>query len=127
QNVEEVENMFDVRLSNYWQTHYLFDKASAKRAKTLGQTAIHLLVINTIAPFLFVYGKQKAEPALCDRALHLLESVPPESNNIIENWQRLGMEAVSAAQTQALLQLKHEYCEKRQCLRCAVGAEVMRG
>lgn len=127
QNVEEIENMFEVRLSNYWQTHYVFDKASAKRAKTLGQTAIHLLVINTIAPFLFVYGKLKAEPALCDRALNLLESVPPESNSIIENWQRLGMEPVSAGQTQALLQLKNGYCDKRQCLRCAVGNEVMRG
>jgi len=127
QNVEEIENMFEVRLSNYWQTHYIFGKASAKRAKTLGQTAIHLLVINTIAPFLFVYGKLKAEPALCDRALRLLESVPPESNSIIENWQRLGMEPVSAGQTQALLQLKNGYCDKRQCLRCAVGNEVMRG
>lgn len=127
QNVEEIENMFEVRLSNYWQTHYVFDKASAKRAKTLGQTAIHLLVINTIAPFLFVYGKLKAEPGLCDRALRLLESVPPESNSIVENWQRLGMEPVSAGQTQALLQLKNEYCDKRQCLRCAVGGEVMRG
>jgi len=126
QNVEEIENMFEVRLSNYWQTHYVFGKASAKRNKTLGQTAIHLLVINTIAPFLFVYGKQKAEPALCDRALRLLESVPPESNSIIDNWQRLGMEPVSAGQTQALLQLKNEYCDKKQCMRCAVGSEVMR-
>jgi len=52
--------------------------------------------------------------------------VPPESNSIIDNWQRLGMEPVSAGQTQALLQLKHEYCDKKQCLRCAVGGEVMR-
>ncbi len=127
QNLSEIENMFEVRLSNYWQTHYVFEKASAKRAKTLGKSAIHLLVVNTIAPFLFVYGKLKSEPDLCDRAISLLESVPPESNSIIENWQSLGMEAVSAAQTQALLQLKHEYCDKRQCLRCAVGAEVVRG
>ncbi len=126
-SLTEVENMFDVRLAGYWQTHYVFEKASAKRTKTLGKTAIHLLVINTLAPFLFVYGKQKGEPALCDRALHLLESVPPESNHIIEGWERLGITPVSAAQTQALLQLKHGYCDQKRCLECAVGAEVMKG
>lgn len=126
QNLTELENMFELSLSNYWQTHYVFDKASTKRSKTLGQTAIHLLVINTIAPFLFVYGKLKAEPDLCDRAIRLLESVPPESNSIIDHWKSLGLAPAAAAQTQALLQLKNQYCDQKQCLRCALGNVVLK-
>ena len=74
QNVKEVENMFELSISNYWQTHYVFDKASTKRKKSLGKNTIHLFIINTIAPFLFYYGSQKGNEKYKDKALELLEA-----------------------------------------------------
>ena len=124
--VEQIENLFDVQLSDYWVSHYVFDKASTTRQKSLGKNAIHLLVINTIVPFLFLYGKLKAETAYKDLALQLLEELPPEKNSTIDNWKKLGMSPQSAYQTQALLQLKNEYCSAQRCLECGIGGAILK-
>lgn len=124
-NLKEIENAFSVQLSNYWQTHHRFDKESKKSSKTLGKSKIHLLVINIIAPFLFFYGQQKDEQFYKDKALQLLEELPAESNNIIRHWKQLGFEAKQAAQTQALLELKKNYCDRKRCLSCAIGCQIL--
>ncbi|MEM6966052.1 MAG: DUF2851 family protein [Bacteroidota bacterium] len=126
QNVKEIEQMFELRLSNYWQTHYIFDKASPKRNKSLGKNTIHLFIINTIAPFLFLYGKSKANEDYQDKAFQLLEALHPEKNNIITKWKELGITPESAYQSQALLQLKNEYCAKKKCLECSIGNAILR-
>lgn len=126
-NVREIQNMFELKLSNYWQTHYVFDKESVKRKKSLGKNAIHLFIINTITPFLFLYGKWKDEQSYTDRVFQLLEEVPAEKNNIISKWEELGMLPKSAYETQALLQLKNEYCTKKRCLECSIGCGILTG
>ena len=125
-NVEALEKLFKIEPSDYWKTHYTFDNESEEKPKKLGKTAIHLFIINTIAPFLFVYGRQKAESAFQDKALALLESLKPEKNSIIDGWKNLGVKPESAAQTQALLQLKNEYCNQKRCLECSVGAAILK-
>jgi len=124
-NVLELEHMFDVNVSSYWHTHYVFDKISPKRKKKLGKGTIHLLIINTIVPFLFAYGKRKAEDKYIDKALQLLEELPPEKNSQINKWKALGYEPQSAYQTQALLQLKKAYCSRHRCMECAIGNAIM--
>ena len=126
-NVKELEHMFVVKVSPYWHTHYIFDKISPKRKKTLGKSMIHLLIINTIVPFLFAYGKHKAAENYVDKAMQLLEELPPEKNNQITKWKNLGLEPTSAYQTQALLELKKKYCAEHRCLSCAVGHVVLCG
>jgi hypothetical protein len=125
ENIQQIENMFALKLSPYWTTHYLFDKVASKRTKSLGKTSIHLFIINTVAPFLFLYGKHKDEPKHKEKALQLLEELPPENNKIITAWKGLGVEVNSAYQTQALLQLKNEYCQKQNCLTCAIGNRIL--
>lgn len=125
-NVTEIENMLELKLSNYWQDHYTFDNASTKRKKSLGKTTIHLLIINTIAPFLFLYGKEKQDEKYKDLALQLLEETAAEKNSIIKKWNDLGVEAESAAQTQALLQLKNKYCNQKRCLECGIGNSILK-
>lgn len=125
-NLKEIENAFAVELSNYWQTHFRFDKESKKSQKNLGKKSVHLLVINIIAPFLFLYGKERGIEAYKNRALDLLEAVPGERNHIISAWNRLGIMAPQAAQTQALLQLKNNYCQQKRCLECAIGCNILK-
>lgn len=125
-NLKEIENAYVVELSNYWKTHFRFDKESKPSAKTLGSNRIHLLVINIIAPFLFLYGQQKDDQNFKDRALQLLEEIPAEKNAIISQWNELGLKAEQAAQSQALLQLKKEYCDKKRCLSCAIGCNILK-
>ncbi len=126
QNVKEIEHMFEVKISNYWQTHYVFDKPSIKRKKSLGKNSIHLLIINTIAPFLFLYGKSIDRESLKEKALELLEELQSEKNTIINEWRKLGMNPSSAYQSQALLHLKKNYCDKKNCLNCSIGHAILK-
>jgi hypothetical protein len=123
--IDELRKLFDVSTSVYWETHYRFNKTSARITKKLGETFFQNLVINTIAPLLFVYGEQHLDQKMKDRALSFLEKLPPESNQIIRKWDNLGIESHTAFETQALLQLKNCYCENKKCLHCQLGAKII--
>lgn len=74
---------------------------------------------------LFVYGDQHLDQQLKDRALQLLEQLPPESNQIIAKWTELGIQSTTAFESQALLQLKNSYCVHKKCLNCQLGAKII--
>ncbi|MBN2518962.1 MAG: DUF2851 family protein [Bacteroidales bacterium] len=121
QNFSEIENLFHVQCLKYWDNHYVFGKISKKQKKALGNTTIHAIIINTIVPFLFFYGEMKGNEEFKDKAIFFLEKLPPENNSIIKNWSRLGFEIENSYITQALLQLKNEYCNNKKCLNCQIG------
>jgi Protein of unknown function (DUF2851) len=124
--LKDLQNLFDVELTDYWSDHYTFDKASKPMKKHLGKDAVNLILINTIIPFIFLYGKMRNEEEYKDRALALLEEISPEKNAIIDKWAELGVVATSAAQTQSLLQQKRRYCDTQSCLECAIGVAILR-
>ncbi len=122
-----LKRLFDVQASGYWDSHYNFNKTSSKATvKKLGDNSINVIVINVVIPFLFVYGEIQNKPQLKNRALDFLEGLPPEKNSIIKNWQGLGIEARSAFESQALIQLKNIYCETKNCLNCQIGVKLVK-
>ncbi len=126
ESLEELRKLFEVSASGYWDNHYRFNKVSNdNHSKTLGETAFNNLLVNTVVPFLFVYGEQHLDQAMKDRALQFLEKLSPESNQIIRKWSELGIDSQSAFETQALLQLKNKYCELKKCLNCQLGAKII--
>lgn len=125
-SLKEVENLFDIQLSGYWKEHYLFGKTSRPKVKRLGKSTIHILTINTIAPILFLYGKEKDLPAYCELALQLLESIPPEVNHLITKWENMGFKPTNAYQSQAMLELYKSYCQPKNCLTCAIGSAILK-
>lgn len=122
-----LRSFFDVSCNPYWALHYRFDKLGKARSLHIGDDTIDRLLVNVVAPFLFLYGYRKGLPQYSDRALKLLESIKPEDNRIIRQWKSLGCEPESTGHTQALLHLKKCYCDKRQCLRCAIGQAILKG
>jgi len=125
--VKELEKMFEIQASEYWNTHYTFGKKSAKRIKKLGRSGRLLLLINTVIPFLFIYGKVKGEQSLIDLSLKLLDQIPGESNSITRKWEKLGMGTRTSFATQALIELKASYCDQKKCLHCSIGHELLKG
>jgi Protein of unknown function (DUF2851) len=125
-SLREIEPLFTVEPGEYWLTHFQLDKPSAKRNKTPGRDFIHLLVINTIVPFLFYYGKLKQTERYQKRAFQLLEDLPAESNIILDGWRDLGVSARHAYQSQALIHLKTRYCDAKRCLECAIGNVILK-
>ncbi len=122
----DVKDLLKVNVSDYWLTHYQFDKSSSKRFKHLGDESMENLIINTIAPFLFVWGKQKGEEFYMDRALQFLQELDGEKNTLIKRWDALGMPVSTAYNTQALLQLKTELCNNKKCLSCPAGNYLLK-
>lgn len=123
--MNDYKKIFQVEVSAYWKTHYSFNKKSNERSKRIGQSSIELILINTIAPLLFVYGKSKDNEDFKEKALNLLESVPPEKNSIISRWCQLGVKPENAGMTQALIELKKNYCNQKRCLQCMIGSKII--
>lgn len=124
-SVTEIVNMFQSDVSGYWKNHYIFDQESEKKSKKLGASSIHLIIINTVIPFLFHYGQTHRMEAMQDRALRFLEELPAESNQIIRRFKSLDFEAKTAFDSQALIQLKNFYCDHKRCLECTVGNSIL--
>lgn len=125
--VEGVKQFFDVKASAYWDNHYNFDKLSKPRIKTLGEDAIENLILNTVVQFLFFYSKLKDDQQYRDRAIEFMFGLKPEKNHIISHWNKIGIEAKNAFESQGLIELKNSYCKKKQCLNCAIGTRLLRG
>lgn len=123
---DEACALLEVKPSAYWETHYAFGEASPRSSKRLGKTTRQLLVINTLAPFLYAYGHYKGEEHLCQRAVELLESIKAEDNRIIRAWELCGLKVNSAADSQALIQLRRAYCDVHKCLSCRFGYEFLK-
>lgn len=126
ETLEAVRNLLFVRTSAYWEEHYTFYKSSPKKEKTMGQNSFNLIIINTVIPFLYAYGLHKANEQMCNRASCFLDELKAEDNHIIRSWSLAGLSVASAADSQALIQLQKEYCDKRKCLYCRLGYEYLK-
>jgi hypothetical protein len=125
-SVDDLRSCFSVDASSYWNDHYLFDVPSVFQKKTLGDAALNNLIINTVVPFFFYYGQEKNLPHYKDLAINFLENLPAEKNAIISKWTAIGIKPDSSSGSQALLQLKNEYCFKKKCLNCTIGSNLIR-
>jgi len=126
ENVDQIRNYFDVSASDYWNTHFNFEKECTATKKQLGAQSTNLIIINTIIPFSFVYGKLMGEDQYCQKALKFMESLDGEQNKIIRQWKKIGVNTKSAFFTQALIHLKSTYCEQKRCLDCQIGHELLK-
>jgi len=127
--IEKLEDFYFLlqsQASEYWGNHYRFGESAEYKQKVLGKSTIDILIINSIIPMLFVYGKEMSTPLYVDRALLFLEKLKPESNVVIRNWLKSGVEVKSAYQSQSLLHLKSKYCDKSRCLECELGNRILR-
>jgi hypothetical protein len=124
-NIKELRKVFEVSASDYWDDHFVFGKKSKRISKNTGSLASDILLINAVIPIIFVYGHCKDDSSICERALTFLENIRPEENTIINEWSTSGIEAESAFHSQALLQLRNEYCRKRRCLDCRIGSKLI--
>ena len=123
--LQNARDLFQVLASPYWENHYQFDKISPKKKKTMSKSFIDLICINTIIPIQFAYAKSQGKE-ISEELVRLLQEIQPESNSIIQKFSTFGIASHNAFESQFLLQLKNEYCQKSRCLECAIGIEVLK-
>ena len=126
ESVEQLKVLLSSHVTPYWETHYTFGSTSSKSEKHLSYGSLNLLMINTAIPMLFAVGRHRGKEVLCDKAFDFLEQLKAENNYIIRMWQQVGLPVQSAGDSQALIQLKKEYCDKKDCLRCRFGYEYLK-
>lgn len=124
-SIADIYKLLNSSAGLYWQNHYQFDKESPRKRKTLSNSFIDLLVINTIIPLQFAYSKTRGE-SVSEDLISILDEISPEKNSVIEKFKSFGIKSANAFDTQSLLQLKKEYCDVNGCLKCAVGMELLK-
>ncbi len=129
--IKEAKELDDIRIllkcqtSSYWENHYVFGKETKRKSKHLDSASIDSLIINAVVPLYFLYAERHEDEVMQERCLKWLEQIPPEKNKIIEGWESIGQKASNAYQTQALIELKTQYCNLNKCLHCSIGQHLL--
>lgn len=122
---KEMRALFEVELSGYWTKHYTFGKPNERATATLSLNSIDIILINTVAPLLYAYGELTGNYEMTDKAIKLLEDLRAESNSIVSHFVAYGIDCPDALTSQALVQLKREYCDARKCIYCKIGHHLL--
>lgn len=122
---KEMRSLFEVELSGYWTKHYTFGKPNERATATLSRSSINIILINTVAPLLYAYGELTGNYEMTDKAIKLLEDLRAESNSIVSHFVAYGIDCPDALTSQALVQLKREYCDARKCIYCKIGHHLL--
>lgn len=116
----EIYELFKIEISDFWKNHYTFDKQSPQRRKKLTKSFIDLILMNAIIPLKFIYVKNLGVHSE-ENIFELISSLPPEKNSCIDGFSVLKAPINNAMQSQAMIQLKNNYCDRKLCLHCAIG------
>jgi len=125
ESIADIRKLLDVQASEYWDTHYIPEKESEQKIKKIGLLTQDLIIINVVIPLLFSYGIRLSDARYKENAIDILRALKSENNSIIRKWKSLGVESESAYVSQALLQLKNQYCSQFKCLSCHAGQEIL--
>ena len=123
-SVNEIYTTLSIVPSHYWLTHYQLDRLSPHKKKQLSKSFIDLIIMNTIAPLQFAFAKSQGRE-ITEEIIQLLIDIKAEKNVILDKFKLVGIVARNAFESQSLLQLKNEYCNKSNCLQCAIGVELL--
>ena len=122
---DNLRRLLSVTASGYWNSHYQFGKEVPSTKGRAGKQSVELLIINAIVPLLFVFGKSRQQQEWCDRAVDILDSLPPEVNSVVSDFAEAGLKPESAFASQALLELRNLRCRFHRCLDCAIGSSLI--
>lgn len=122
----ELRNLLQIQPDGYWRFHLQFGGTETHGVQPLKKSQTDLLIINTVVPILYAYGKHRRDDTLCAKAEDFLHTLQSEENSIIRNWRTKGIDIESAADSQALIQLRKEYCDKSNCKNCHFAFEYFK-
>lgn len=125
-STDNLMQLFHVKASQYWTSHYRFDELTTPSMKWLGQQMTLHLLINVAIPMVFTYGQATDQQIYKERALQWLYALEPEQNRITRYWQSAGIHNRCALDSQSLIELNTQYCVNKRCLDCAIGNKLLR-
>ena len=124
--LESLQLIFSIEASEFWTTHFHFEKSSNANSKLLGIESINNIIINVVIPFCYAYGKHIGSKTLQDKSIEWLNQIKPEKNKYTEIWEQSNYKFSNAGETQGLIELNNMYCVKNKCIHCKIGSSVMK-
>ncbi len=124
-NLKNLRKLFTTEASEFWTTHFHFESTSEPIAKQLGNDSINSIIINTVIPFCYAYGKHIDNSIIQNKAVEWLKQLPAEKNKYVNNWGHPVYNFSNALQTQGLIQLNNSYCAKNRCIHCKIGCKIL--
>lgn len=121
ETTQQLRELFQVELTGYWASHYTLGKPAPAATRALSASSIDVVLINMVATLFYARGEMTDDYRLCERAIALLESLKPEQNALVATFELAGLKADDALTSQALIQLRRNYCDARKCLFCKIG------
>jgi hypothetical protein len=121
-----IKPLINITANDYWHYHYRFDEASDYLPKNTGSQLFDTLLINCFAPMLFAYGVCNNDTSIKEKALQWLSETSTEKNSVIAPFVALGLKPANAFDSQALIQLKKQYCDAKRCLECSIGNAILK-
>lgn len=129
ENAEQAKDFFNRPLDGYWRRSFTFRNFIGDEVNTpvtLSHTSVESLIINVVAPLSYAWGQARGDYAALDRAAGLLQSLPPEHNRMTAPFENIGVKLTCALESQALIQVRTNYCDESKCLYCRVGHDMLR-
>ena len=124
-SITEIKALLNVTANDYWHYHYRLDEPSPFKPKKLGEQMENNILINTVVPAVFAFGYLHRKDSYQEKAFNWLAALSAESNSVIDRFSKAGISSQSSLDTQAVIELKTAYCDKRRCLDCAVGGYLL--
>ncbi|MFT4544301.1 MAG: hypothetical protein ACI9UR_001557 [Bacteroidia bacterium] len=125
-DVPDLLSALMIEPSQYWQTHYRFGKEFPTVGNRLGMSMAQNILINVLAPFLFILSERETKMELKEQAMALLEQLKPESNKKTRPFAKFGFRPNNAMESQALIELKTNFCDHKKCINCRIGANILK-
>lgn len=129
-DAEDVSELYPVfekaEAGNYWKTHYRFRTKTAHKFTRIGRQSINGILINTVIPVIFSYGKHTGDIALVQRAIRMLGGVESEDNKFTRIFTDLQLPNRDAMQSQGYFHLYNQYCKPKRCLDCGIGLRLLK-
>jgi hypothetical protein len=125
ETIREMEQMLEITANDFWHYHYTLGEAAPYQPKHLGSDMRTYLIINGIIPLVYTLGERLDHSGMKQKAARWMHSLPPERNSLVRSWERIGQVSDSAAGTQALTELKKNYCGVKRCLDCRLGHHLL--
>ncbi|MBI1223237.1 MAG: DUF2851 family protein [Bacteroidetes bacterium] len=123
--LEDLENILHVTAHVYWEDHVRFGQPCRHSKAELGVDTRRHLLGNAVLPFLFVIAEIRAMPELRENVLEMFHELPAENNRLMKQWKERGVLAKSFGESQGLIHLYTDYCQKKKCLDCQVGVKIL--
>ena len=118
-----LQDLLSAETSDFWRAHYTFKKASAEKSKPISKSFANLLIINAVLPMRYAYHMVKGLNQ--EDLISIIKAIPPEQNAIVKAFNALKPIAKTALESQALIELKNNYCDQFKCLQCGIGSVLL--